>query len=503
MKFVELESLNEYFVFTVIAKNTKYLQKRVQTFIAGLTYIPPPETNLPQNSITNREEPASESLQKMLRKAKERAEKLRKRKELSKSAKTTNPVATNAVRLFRESPDEFVGASSFLDNQEYPESKLTFTITNIDSQFKIVRGPKTLPYHKERTFGNVPNVFSLLGNSEKKEVKETVAFKTSLIKELNTKEEWRMTTEDGLQKLKMDDDLNTIDGLEEKEELVEAEKTIIMAEDEDRCTIDEFQEGEEDVTASEEKEKLETEEVKTLETEVERRKENEDAQKANECENQLKEMVVEQELLKKRLEDAKNVIAEKESEMKIFKEKSTKIIANLENQILSYKEVVQTMSDTTKDMEKEKNALSLKLMTVEEERDSDIKGLEEERRVLKGLLEEKARKVDDVEKKMKLKDSEMNQMRLELKELKGQKKQSEDQEKWRQKKNAVIERLKSEAEKFKFEVSKKEEGIVRLKNELSKSTEKNESLVIELSRLKEEMWKNDSFRNELLKKNEE
>ncbi|PIC38292.1 hypothetical protein B9Z55_010348 [Caenorhabditis nigoni] len=484
--------------------------KSVQASIAGITYIPPPGSKIGLNSNGRQEKPTH---QKMLKKAQERKEKLRERKEQSKSAKARNPSSTNALRPIMEtseeprSPDEFVGASSFLDNQEYPESKLTFTFKS-EKRFEVARGPKTVrPYHKKRKFGNVPNIFSLLDNTETKDVLDTRHFDTYLIKELNGK---------------------IVIELEKKDELVEEENAITMAEDEDRCTIDEFQKEKEDVTATEEKGELQMEDVKTLEKEVERPKENaeradelekeftelvlnEDAQRANESENQLKKMIVEQELLKKKLDNAKNVIEKKESEIKIFKEKNTNIIANLENQIMSYKEVVKTMSDTAKDMEKEKTDLSLKLMTVEEERDSDIKEMMEEKQELRALLEEKTRKVDDFEKKMKLRDSEMNQMRSELKELKGLKKQSEDQEKWRKKKNTVIERLKSEAEKFKSEVSKKEKGIVRLKNELSKSAETNESLVMQLSRLEEEtrkskieeQKKNESFQNELFKKNEE
>ncbi|CAO4368870.1 unnamed protein product [Caenorhabditis nigoni] len=308
-------------------------------------------------------------------------------------------------------------------------------------------------------------------------------------------------------------------------------KRTDKAEDENLCTIDEFQKEEEDVAATEEKEDLEVEDVIVLKTEVERLKENaedltevvlnEDAQRANESEDQLKEMLIEQQILKKGLDDAKNVIEEKELEIKIIKDKckiladqldeKTKFVAILENQIIDYKEVVKAMGDTVEDMEKERTDLSLKLMLVEENRDSDFKGLEEEKRVLKDQLKEKARKVDDVEKKMKVKDSEMNQIKSELKELKGLKKQSEDQEKWRHKKNGIIERLKSEAEKWKSNISEKEKENVTLKSQLSKSTETNESLVMQLSRVEEEKRKskieerekNESFQNELLRKNEE
>ncbi|UMM21959.1 hypothetical protein L5515_003414 [Caenorhabditis briggsae] len=427
----------------------------------------------------------------MLRKAQERAEKLRKRKEPSKSAKAKNPSPTNAITPIMEtseergSPNVFVGAS-FLDNQEYPESKLTFTRTNTDNRVTITHEPMTIvstPEYKERKFGNVPNVFSLLYDTEAKEVLETGDLETSSTEDLAEKEAIMKRRRGSDIEEKLDDDLDT---------------------------IDDFQKEKEDVTATEEKENLEVEDVKTLEKEVERPKEKaeglteqvfkEDAQRAKDSENQLKEMIVEQALLKKRLDDAKNIIEEKESEIKIFKEKFTILADQLEEK----KKFIAIL-------EKEKNTLSLKLMNVEVERDSDIKEMEEEKQELKDLLDEKARKVDDVENKMKLKDSEMNQMRLELKELKGLKKQLEDQEKWRHKKNTVIERLKLQAANRRLSISEKGEEFVRLTNELSKSAEANESLVMEMSRLEEEMRKmksekkekHESVQDELLRKNEE
>ncbi|CAO4368866.1 unnamed protein product [Caenorhabditis nigoni] len=465
--------------------------RSVQASICGLTYIPPPETNLLLNPTTNREEPASEPHQKMLRKAQERAEKLRKRKELSKRNKVKNPSSTNVAEPIRETgeelrlSDEFFG-SSLLENQEYPEPKLTITRrTNTDNRVTVTHGPMTLvplPYHKEREFGNVPNVFSLQDDTEAKEVLETGNSENSSTEKF-VKEEATMKDEVD-QILDVDEDPNAIDELKKEEQ--------------------------EDVTATEDKEELEPKDVKTLEKEVERLKETagEDAQRANESESQLKEMVVEQELLKKSLEDAKKVIEEKESESKKFKEEKrklvvlldekTKKVAIMENQIIDYEEVVKAMGVSAEHTKKAKEDLSLKLITVKEERDANIKALEEEKLILKDLLEEKSRKVDDVEKKMKLKDTEMNQMRSELKDLKGQKKQSEDQEKWRQKKNGIIDRLKSEADKFKLEVFKKEKGIVRLNNELSKSKETNKSLDMELSRLKEEAWKLQTANRRLL-----
>ncbi|PIC41814.1 hypothetical protein B9Z55_009102 [Caenorhabditis nigoni] len=553
------------------------LMKTVQASISGLHFTHPSDTQRLLNDTGNREGAASESHQKMLRKAQERNEKLRKRKELSKSGKVKNPSSTNAVKPIGETSEElriteeFV-RGSFLEKQEYPESRLIVTGINVDNRVTVTRKAMTLrytPYHKEREFGNAPNVFSLLDNAAEKGASGSGALETSFSEEL-VKEEAVMK-DDVDQILKVDENLKTIIEfkieeqevveLEEQEELVK-EEAIILAEDEDRCTIDEFQ--------KEEEEELEVEDVKTLDIEVERLKENAEdlkAQTANESENQLKEMIVELEFLKKRLDDAENVIEEKESEIKNFKEKfkllaelldeKKKSIAMLEKHLTSYKEAAKNMLEKTKDLFKENKDLSLKLMTLEEQRDSDIKYMVEEKQLLIGLLDEKTRKVDDVEKKTKLKDLEMNQMRAELKELKGLKKQadldtkrieeekkklmcsldeksrevdvvgkqmrlkdsemdrlrkqSEGQEKLLEKKETVIERFKVEAEISKSRIYEKDAEIVRLNNELSKSTETNESLVFQLSRLEEEIRKskiedqekNESFQNEILKKNEE
>ncbi|PIC41836.1 hypothetical protein B9Z55_009118 [Caenorhabditis nigoni] len=298
-----------------------------------------------------------------------------------------------------------------LDYTHSSEEQLNCTAEREDFVSEALSKPKEVEgsekRKKEKDFGNVPNVFSLLTSTE-----------------------------------------------------VFVENEAVIEKKDDLLTTSESREEEEDVTATEEKdEELEIEDVKALKKEVERLK-----------------------AFEEKVQREQN-----ESKIQIFEEKSKKLIADLENRLKTYEEVVRTMSDTAKDIKKENNDLRLKLMTLEEQRDSDIKEMEDEKQELKVLLEEKARKVDDVEKKMKLKDSEMHKMRSELKELNGLKKQLEDQEKWRQKKNTVIERLKSEAEKWKSNISEKETEIVRLNNVLAKSNETSESLVLQLSRLEEEM----------------
>ncbi|ULU02322.1 hypothetical protein L3Y34_002112 [Caenorhabditis briggsae] len=181
--------------------------------------------------------------------------------------------------------DELFGAS-FLHSQEYPESKLTITRTNIDNLATITHGPMTLmptPYDKEREFGNAPNVFFLLDKTETKGV----------------------MTEDEQPKLNVDEDLKTINEfqkeeqeiveLEEKDELIK-EEPIIMAEDDDKTlkvddnpnTIDKFRKEEEVVFAMKEKDDLESEYVKALKKEVERPKEK--ARRVDEMEKELTEI---------------------------------------------------------------------------------------------------------------------------------------------------------------------------------------------------------------------
>ncbi|UMM24947.1 hypothetical protein L5515_004941 [Caenorhabditis briggsae] len=199
--------------------------------------------------------------------------------------------STNVAGLIRETSeehppaDELFGAS-FLHSQEYPESKLTITRTNIDNLAKITHEPMTLmptPYDKEREFGNAPNVFFLLDKTETKGV----------------------MTEDEQPKLNVDEDLKTINEfqkeeqeiveLEEKDELIK-EEPIIMAEDDDKTlkvddnpnTIDKFRKEEEVVFAMKEKDDLESEYVKALKKEVERPKEK--ARRVDEMEKELTEI---------------------------------------------------------------------------------------------------------------------------------------------------------------------------------------------------------------------
>ncbi|PIC13849.1 hypothetical protein B9Z55_027449 [Caenorhabditis nigoni] len=437
------------------------LLKSVQASIAGLTNIPPPETNLSQNSTTNRGEHASEGRQKMLRKAQKRAEKLRKRKEQSKPDKVKKP-STNVARPIRETSEELRPADelsgvSFLDSQEYPESKLKITRTNIYNPATITHGPMTLmptPYHKEREFGNVPNVFSLLDKTETNGV----------------------MTDDEQPKLNVDEDLKTINEfkkeeqevveLEEKDELIKEDDVKTLKVDDNLNAIDKFQKEQKYVFSMKE---LESEYVKALKKEVERRKE---------------ELTM--------FDDLKDVIKRKDEIIENITEKNVKLtkkVDELENELKSLELEVKRLKSfeqAADGMKKEKKEIYLKLKDIERKRDSDIKRMEEEKKKLMCSLDEKSRKVEVVEKQIKLKDSEMSKMKSELNRLE---KQSEDQEKMLKEKKDVIERFKLEAENSNTRISEKDVEIARKNDELSESTETNESLVIQISRLEDEVLK--------------
>ncbi|PIC41813.1 hypothetical protein B9Z55_009101 [Caenorhabditis nigoni] len=415
-----------------LRQNIVFLLKNVQASIAGVNFVHPPGTKLRWN-------PAVEVHQKMLKKAQERAEKIRKRKELSKSGKVKNPSSTTDVRPITETSEEtnpteiFVGAS-LLEKQEYPESKLTI---RKNESFEI---------------GNVPNVLSLDNTG----VLETVALKNSCPGELYT-----------------------------------------IAEGEEK-----------DVTSTDEEDELESKEVKMLKKEVERLKTFEEKAAAiDELEkeyNQLNGIVLEH---KERHHKMLNDISEKNSKIMGLLEEKTKKVDKLEHKTRSLELEVERLKGFERaadEMKKEKKAISIKLKDVEKKRDSDIKKMAEEKKKLKISLDERTMKSDEMEKKIKLSDSEMNQMRSELNRLK---KQSEDQEKLLNENNTAIERLKSEVENSKSSLSEKETEIVRLNNELfSKSTETNESLVIQLSRLEEETWKRkkeEKEKNEVILKSNE
>ncbi|CAO4368884.1 unnamed protein product [Caenorhabditis nigoni] len=444
-----------------------FLLKSVQSVIAGLKCTNLSDIERLLRCTAKREGPDSESHQKMLRKALERAEKLRKRKELSKPGKVKNPSSTHVVRPITETVEAEFFEASFLEKLEYMEPKLKITKRDVKNRYSfepIAPYVKCLPNYKEKEFGNVLNVFSMKDNSEDDESLE------ALDKE----------KEDAFMK----EDEDTIDELEKQEEFVEFEERKELES--------------EDVKAL----KKEVERLKTLEEKAQRVDELEEqireigrtqvelieekAKRVEELERELKGMVLEGDVLNERLVNAKKLIDGKDLEIKVVDEKiatleslldgKTELTAIMEQQIINYKDIVNDITDKAKDREKENRKLSLKLMTVEQKRDLDIKKMEEEKKVLEDLLDERTRRADDVEKKMKLRESEMNEMRSELSRMK---KQSQDQEKWRRKKNTAIEQLKSEMENSKSRMSEKETEIVIL-------NETNESLVFQLSRLEEE-----------------
>ncbi|PIC41818.1 hypothetical protein B9Z55_009106 [Caenorhabditis nigoni] len=494
-----------------------FLLNTVQASLAGTNYIPPPGAKIGLNSNTKQEEQAH---QKVLRKAQERAEKLRQRKEQSKLNKAVRP----STKTIKEVPlsDEFVG-ELLLEEQEYLESKLKITRRDFEYMHTLrARTPVlvTHPNHKDQHFGNVPNVFSLLDNKGEKGTLGIGDSETSSTEEL-AEEETIMNT-DVNSMLKMDEYLDTIDEFQkEEQEVVElgeteelvTEESIIkkVHEDEtlkiygDHGTIDEFQREKEDVHAMEEEVDLETEDMVEIEVEILREK----AGELDQLKKELAELVNDIEL---------QSIDEKARSTKLAKllDEKTRRVEDLENQLIKYGELVQTMTDTVEDMEREKKELLLKLKDVHAERDLDKRKMEEEKKSLKRSLDEKTRKVDDLEKKnkeisLKLKDVEkkrdvdIKKMEVEKKtimcsldertrkvdevekELNRLKKQSENQEKLLKEKDAVIERFKVEAEKSKSLVSEKDAEIARKNNELSESSETSELLVLQLSRLEEEM----------------
>ncbi|PIC41833.1 hypothetical protein B9Z55_009117 [Caenorhabditis nigoni] len=447
-----------------------FLLKTVQASIFGLNSRNTSNIRRQSSSTTNREEPALEAHQKMLRKAQERAEKLRKRKEQSKPNKVKKPSPTKVVRLTTETVE-----ASFLDKLEYVEPKLKITKRDVNNCYSfepVAPSVKCIPNYKEQEFGNVPNVFSITDNTGDDQSLETGALETSPIEEPNTKAEG-VTTEDEQQNLKVDDDLNT---------------------------INEFQKEGQDVLAVEKDKVLESEDVKALKKEVERL---EEASKEQYKAFHERLDVINEDIKKKVLTSEK--LAERTLKLKGLLKEKTNTVAQLEGKIRSLEvenERLKGFEREADKMKKEKKEISLKLKDVEKKRELDKKKMEEEKKKLKRSLDEKTRELDDVEKKTKLRDLEMSQMKLELK---GLKKQSEDQEKLLNEKNTAIEQFKLEAEISKFSISEKDTEIVRLNNELSESTEANESLVTQISRLKDEMRekkmeekeKNDSMQSQI------
>ncbi|PIC42026.1 hypothetical protein B9Z55_009235 [Caenorhabditis nigoni] len=469
------------------------LLKTVQASVSGIDFTSPSEVQRLLIATTNVLGPVSESHQKMLRKAQERAQKLRKRKEQAKPNKAKKPSSTNVVTPTRETVEAELFETSFLEKLKYVEPKLKIAKRDVKNRYSsepIASCVKCNPNCKDQEFGNIPNVFS-----------GTVALETSSSEPLS--KEVAVMKEDEDRRLKVGNDF---------------------------CTVDEFQKEEEDVTATEVKEDLEVEDVMTLETEVEKLKENgekvdelqeelteqmnklqlkpfnEETQRANESENQLKEMIV---ILKMRLNDAEKVINVKDDIIKLLQEKCTGLSLFSDNKskfiALKLKDLEQERDLDKKKMEEEKKKLkscleektkkvvevekkimeiTSKLNASEEKRDWGIKEMEEEKKKLKCSLDQKTRKVDDVENKLKLRDSEIHQLKSKLGEMK---KQSENQEKLLKEKGTVIERFKVEAEKSKSEISEKEKENVILKNQQSKSAETNQTLIVQLSRMEEEL----------------
>ncbi|PIC41817.1 hypothetical protein B9Z55_009105 [Caenorhabditis nigoni] len=363
--------------------------------------------------------------QKMLRKAQERNEKLRKRKEQVKRKKVKNPSSTKVVGPIRETSEDPVEeyAEPFLDEQEYPESKLKITKTEAHKPYQICQRP-----------------FSLVDNPDSTE---------ELVKE------------------EMNEDDSNTEGNEDRmtlEEVVERAK-------EKAGGYDKWEEG-----------------LKDIANQIQLKSVEEKMKRSNTTEDKLNKI----------LDDMKDVINEQSSTIENMTEENSKLMDLLDEKMKKEAKLGNKLKSVEVQVERLKNVerVADKMKKEKKEITSRLRDLKEENRGLKSSL-------DEMENERKLKDLEMNEIRLELRRMKNQ---TQNLEKLLNEKNTAIEQLKSEVKNSKSRISEKETEIVRLNNELSESTETNESLVIQLSRLEEETWKRkkeEKEKNEVILKSNE